>query len=140
MWWQVGVSVQHGGGFFTKESREGFHNPTRPFLFCIEDPNDKTNDISRNSYNSRQVPTYPSSLHSSLRRDDPSSVAVVVAAVVSPTRLSSAATGPPLHTQVRVAFDYAYQSLVRAEEPGDEEGSLLARLVRLDDVVSAWVC
>jgi hypothetical protein len=42
--------------------------------------------------------------------------------------------------QVRVAFDYAYQSLVRAEEPGDEEGSLLARLVRLDDVVSAWVC
>ena len=52
---QVGVSVQDGGGFFTKESREGFHNPQRPFLFCIEDSNDKTNDISRNSYNSRMV-------------------------------------------------------------------------------------
>lgn len=42
--------------------------------------------------------------------------------------------------QVRVAFDYAYQSLVRAEEPGDEDGSLLQRLVRLDDALCDRPC
>jgi hypothetical protein len=39
-----------------------------------------------------------------------------------------------------VAFDYAYQSLVRAEEPGDEDGSLLQRLVRLDDALCDRPC
>jgi hypothetical protein len=96
----VGVSVQHGGGFFTKESREGFHNPARPFLFCIEDPNDKTNDIARNSYNSRQVPSYPFFYHSSLRYDDPPR-RPQSSPSLTPTRLPSAATGSLLCTGAR---------------------------------------
>lgn len=39
-----------------------------------------------------------------------------------------------------MAFDYAYQSIVAAEEPDDQGGSLLERLVRLDPVLQHRRC
>ena len=70
------------------------------FLRPIEDPNDKTNDIARNSYNSRQVPSYPFFYHSSLRYDDPPR-RPQSSPSLTPTRLPSAATGSLLCTGAR---------------------------------------
>lgn len=46
----VGVSCRRGGGFFNKRSK-GFHNEDRPYLLAVEDPNDPSNDLGKNSYN-----------------------------------------------------------------------------------------
>ena len=46
----VGVSCRRGGGFFAKRDR-GFYNAERPALFAVEDPNDASNDLGKNSYN-----------------------------------------------------------------------------------------
>lgn len=51
----VGVSCRKGGGFFHKSSRSGFNNLERPYLFAVEDPNDATNDLGRNSHNISRV-------------------------------------------------------------------------------------
>jgi non-canonical poly(A) RNA polymerase PAPD5/7 len=52
---EVGISC--GGdapGFFKKRDR-GMFEDARPFLWAIEDPQDATNDLGRNSYACRQV-------------------------------------------------------------------------------------
>jgi len=52
---EVGISC--GGddpGFFKKRDR-GMYEENRPFLWAIEDPQDPTNDLGRNSYACRQV-------------------------------------------------------------------------------------
>jgi non-canonical poly(A) RNA polymerase PAPD5/7 len=51
----VGVSCRKGGGFFHKASTSGFNNPERSYLFAVEDPNDATNDLGRNSHNISRV-------------------------------------------------------------------------------------
>uniref|UniRef100_A0A1D1YHE9 polynucleotide adenylyltransferase n=1 Tax=Anthurium amnicola TaxID=1678845 RepID=A0A1D1YHE9_9ARAE len=48
--WHVGVSCNIAGNFFLKNSR-GFLNDDRPYLLSIEDPQERDNDIGRNSYN-----------------------------------------------------------------------------------------
>ena len=50
----VGVSCSKGGKFFKKKILN-FHNPSRPFLWSVEDPNDSTNDLGKNSYNATRV-------------------------------------------------------------------------------------
>lgn len=46
----VGVSCRRGGFFFSKRSK-GFFTEERPYLLSVEDPNDATNDLGKNSYN-----------------------------------------------------------------------------------------
>ena len=43
-----------GPGFFKKRDK-GMFEDNRPFLWAIEDPQDETNDLGRNSYACRQV-------------------------------------------------------------------------------------
>ena len=50
----VGVSCRGGGRFFAKRDKE-WTDAGRPFLLAIEDPQDPTNDLGRNSYAARQV-------------------------------------------------------------------------------------
>ncbi|EIW73257.1 hypothetical protein TREMEDRAFT_22292, partial [Tremella mesenterica DSM 1558] len=50
----VGISIRRGGSYFTKRSR-GWFKHERPFLLCIEDPQDRDNDISGGSYDVRNV-------------------------------------------------------------------------------------
>lgn len=45
----VGVSCLRGGGFFLKRFR-GLDQPDRPYLLCIEDPQDTSNDLGKNSF------------------------------------------------------------------------------------------
>lgn len=51
---EVGVSCRKGGSYFNKRAK-GFFQPDRPFLYSVEDPNDPTNDLGRNSYNISRV-------------------------------------------------------------------------------------
>ena len=52
---EVGISCGgKGPGFFKKRDR-GMFEENRPFLWAIEDPQDETNDLGRNSYACRQV-------------------------------------------------------------------------------------
>lgn len=50
----VGVSCSTGGKFFRKRSLL-FHYPERPELPAVQDPNDKDNDLGKNSYNASRV-------------------------------------------------------------------------------------
>ncbi|XP_031495245.1 uncharacterized protein LOC116260864 [Nymphaea colorata] len=50
----VGISCNAGGAFFLKSSK-GFMKFERPHLISIEDPQEPTNDIGKNSYNFSQV-------------------------------------------------------------------------------------
>nr|CCA16045.1 Poly(A) RNA polymerase putative [Albugo laibachii Nc14]CCA26462.1 Poly(A) RNA polymerase putative [Albugo laibachii Nc14] len=51
---QVGISVQKGGFYFNKENRDWLdHN--RPFLLSVENPNEPTMDVGKNSYEIRTV-------------------------------------------------------------------------------------
>jgi non-canonical poly(A) RNA polymerase PAPD5/7 len=50
----VGVSCSMGGSFFQKK-RLGFFQPERPDLYAVQDPNDDTNDLAKNSYNASKV-------------------------------------------------------------------------------------
>ena len=43
-----------GGSFFQKK-RLGFFQPERPDLYAVQDPNDDTNDLAKNSYNASKV-------------------------------------------------------------------------------------
>ena len=53
---EVGVSCRGGGCFFAKRDKNpSWAEPGRPFLFSIEDPQDPTNDLGRNSYAARSV-------------------------------------------------------------------------------------
>ncbi|CAG9460115.1 unnamed protein product [Pedinophyceae sp. YPF-701] len=51
---EVGVSARKGGAFFSKRAR-GFFSHDRPYLIAVEDPNDKANDLGRNSFNFGRV-------------------------------------------------------------------------------------
>ena len=51
---EVGVSCRDGGRFFAKRDKE-WHDPGRPFLLAIEDPQDPSNDLGKNSYGIRQI-------------------------------------------------------------------------------------
>ena len=51
---EVGVSCRGGGAFFAKKDKT-WSDPGRPFLLAIEDPQDPTNDLGRNSYGVRQI-------------------------------------------------------------------------------------
>ncbi|PRW59743.1 non-canonical poly(A) RNA polymerase PAPD5 [Chlorella sorokiniana] len=51
---EVGVSCRRGGSYFSKRQK-GFFQPDRPFLYAVEDPNDPSNDLGRNSYNISRV-------------------------------------------------------------------------------------
>ncbi|KAN0061080.1 hypothetical protein ACQY0O_006815 [Thecaphora frezii] len=44
-----GISIRGKGGYFSK-ARRGWKDERKPFMLCIEDPHDPTNDISRGSY------------------------------------------------------------------------------------------
>eukprot|EP00898_Chlorokybus_atmophyticus_P008181 jgi/Chlat1/8364/Chrsp80S07796 len=48
--YSVGVSCRKGGAFFRKHDRD-MVNADRPHLLAVEDPQDPTNDVGRNSYN-----------------------------------------------------------------------------------------
>lgn len=51
----VGISCGgKGPGFFRKRDK-GMYEDARPFLWAIEDPQDESNDLGRNSYACRQV-------------------------------------------------------------------------------------
>lgn len=51
---QVGISVQKGGFYFNKENRDWLdHN--RPFLLSVENPNEPSMDVGKNSYEIRTV-------------------------------------------------------------------------------------
>ena len=50
----VGVSCSKGGKFFRKRSLS-FHYPDRPELPAVQDPNDRDNDLGKNSYNASRV-------------------------------------------------------------------------------------
>jgi non-canonical poly(A) RNA polymerase PAPD5/7 len=50
----VGISCRDSGSYFKKEEK-GFYVEDRPYLLAIEDPNDLTNDLGRNSYNIMRV-------------------------------------------------------------------------------------
>ena len=53
---EVGVSCRAGGSFFGKRDKNpSWHDPGRPFLLSIEDPQDPLNDLGRNSYASRSL-------------------------------------------------------------------------------------
>ncbi|WFD37044.1 polynucleotide adenylyltransferase [Malassezia cuniculi] len=45
---ECGISVKRGGAYFSKRTRG--YEPKKPFLLCIEDPHDSSNDISRGSF------------------------------------------------------------------------------------------
>ena len=49
-----GCSCRGGGRFFAKRDKE-WTDAGRPFLLAIEDPQDPTNDLGRNSYAARQI-------------------------------------------------------------------------------------
>ncbi|KAI3436347.1 hypothetical protein D9Q98_002400 [Chlorella vulgaris] len=51
---EVGVSCRKGGSYFNKRNK-GFYSSERPYLFAVEDPNDPSNDLGRNSYNISRV-------------------------------------------------------------------------------------
>ncbi|KZV85535.1 Nucleotidyltransferase, partial [Exidia glandulosa HHB12029] len=50
----VGVSLRDGGSYFSKSSR-GWVDSRQPFLLSIEDPQDASNDVSKGSFQIRQV-------------------------------------------------------------------------------------
>lgn len=51
----VGVSCRKDAGSYFKKEAKGFYVEERPYLLAIEDPNDETNDLGRNSYNIMRV-------------------------------------------------------------------------------------
>ncbi|EJD53195.1 Nucleotidyltransferase [Auricularia subglabra TFB-10046 SS5] len=51
---EVGVSLRDGGSYFRKSHR-GWQDPNKPFLLSIEDPQDTDNDVSKGSFQIRQV-------------------------------------------------------------------------------------
>lgn len=44
-----GISIRGRGGYFSK-ARRGWKDERRPFMLCIEDPHDPSNDISKGSF------------------------------------------------------------------------------------------
>ena len=52
---EVGISCGGKGPGFFKKRDKGMYEDSRPFLWAIEDPQDETNDLGRNSYACRQV-------------------------------------------------------------------------------------
>lgn len=50
----VGISCSKGGRFFKKKALD-FYNQERPYLLAVEDPNDSSNDLGKNSYNASRV-------------------------------------------------------------------------------------
>jgi len=50
----VAISLRDGGKYFSKADR-GWHDSTKPHLLSIEDPHDPSNDVSKGSYQIRQV-------------------------------------------------------------------------------------
>lgn len=44
-----GISIRGRGGYFSK-ARRGWKDEKRPFMLCIEDPHDPSNDISKGSF------------------------------------------------------------------------------------------
>jgi len=51
---EVGISVRHGGSYFSKRQR-GWCDSSKGLLLSIEDPTDITNDISKGSYGINKV-------------------------------------------------------------------------------------
>ena len=45
----TGISVRHHGAYFPKQAR-GWGNPARPWLLAVENPDDVSHDVGRNSY------------------------------------------------------------------------------------------
>lgn len=50
----VGISVRDGGSYFRKEDRQ-WYDDNRPFLISVENPNEPSLDIGKNSYEIRTV-------------------------------------------------------------------------------------
>lgn len=50
----VGLSVRDGGSYFRKEDRQ-WYDDNRPFLISVENPNEPSLDIGKNSYEIRTV-------------------------------------------------------------------------------------
>lgn len=50
----LAISVRHGGSYFFKEDR-GWYDENRPFLLSMENPNEPSLDIGKNSYEVRTV-------------------------------------------------------------------------------------
>eukprot|EP01084_Bolivina_argentea_P098051 176250_1 len=46
---RVGLSIRNGGSFFRKQMR-GWYDEKRPYLFSVENPEDVTSDVGKNSY------------------------------------------------------------------------------------------
>ncbi|KAL4402691.1 poly(A) RNA polymerase [Malassezia pachydermatis] len=46
---ETGITVRGRGGYFNKRQR-GSYDTRKPFLLCIEDPHDPSNDISKGSF------------------------------------------------------------------------------------------
>lgn len=53
---ETGISIQHGGSYFSK-ARRGWQDLNRPHLLSVEDPNDLSNDVSKGSYGIAKVRT-----------------------------------------------------------------------------------
>ncbi|KAK1926248.1 hypothetical protein DB88DRAFT_435394 [Papiliotrema laurentii] len=51
---EVGISIRRGGHYYSKRQR-GWTRPGQGYLLSIEDPQDRTNDISGGSFGIRQV-------------------------------------------------------------------------------------
>eukprot|EP00850_Spirogloea_muscicola_P022687 SM000307S11684 [mRNA] locus=s307:12735:17907:+ [translate_table: standard] len=65
----VGVSCATGGSFFSKHLRE-LADDNRPYLLSVEDPQNTSNDIGKNSYNVGKVRTAFLNAHSLLTNLD----------------------------------------------------------------------
>ena len=59
---EVGISCGGKGPGFFKKREKGMFEDNRPFLWAIEDPQDETNDLGRNSYACRQVKSFEDKL------------------------------------------------------------------------------
>jgi len=51
----VGISCRPDSSVFFRKKDRNMVEPSRPFLFAIEDPHDPSNDVGRNSYNAKLV-------------------------------------------------------------------------------------
>jgi non-canonical poly(A) RNA polymerase PAPD5/7 len=51
---ETGISLRDGGCYFSKAER-GWLVPNQPFLLCIEDPQDRSNDVSKGTHGITRV-------------------------------------------------------------------------------------
>lgn len=113
------------------ESCHSCPQPDRPFLYSVEDPNDPTNDLGRNSYNISRVRGMGSlflgglfAMHAPGWRAWETSRRAVLAACSEAPSLTCCL---PCLPQVRMAFDWAYCQIIAPAELGT---SLLQRVIR----------